>query len=114
MKFGHHILTIAVVTFTLFSCQQEKSQITNVEDYESYITIKENNTLALAEKEKTFWQEKLEAAPNQVSYFGPLAGAHSTIFEYTGKIENLKQTEAYFLEANERVNYTSRISTSSK
>lgn len=100
------IWIIAMATLMLLGCQQENTKITNTNDYETYLELKSNRTLELAEKEKEYWLKKYTANPNQVSYLGPLAAAYSTIFDYTGDIQSLKKAEEYLLEANERFHYT--------
>tara|TARA_R110002073_G_scaffold40547_5_gene115319 strand:+ start:477534 stop:478826 length:1293 start_codon:yes stop_codon:yes gene_type:complete len=106
MVLKKYILFIAI-TVLLISCDKNDKQITNTEDYQSYLTSNDTQSIAFAEAEKEFWKAKHEAAPNQVSYLGPLAASHSTLFEYNGTIDDLKKSEAYLVEANKKRAYKS-------
>lgn len=108
MNYSKTLFILVLVTFTFFGCgQHEESNVTEAKDYEKYLSLHSNNKLDLAQKELIFWQDKLTRNPNQFAYLLPLASAHSTIFEYTGNIQNLKSAEACLIQANERVNYSS-------
>lgn len=81
------------------------NQITDAHDYEQYLDLKENKSLDLAHKEITFWEEKLDRAPNQSTYLGLLASNYATLFEYTGDIENLYMAASLLEKANKANNY---------
>ena len=105
--------TVSFLVFTIlfiFGCETKSEQITNKEDYNKYLTLKDNKSLAFANKEIDFWQKKFDAAPNQISYLSQLASNYSTLFEYTGAVKNLYKTEELLTKSNEAYDY-SRVST---
>ena len=108
--------TLKIVSFLVFTilfifgCETKSEQITNKEDYNKYLTLKDNKSLAFANKEIDFWQKKFDAAPNQISYLSQLASNYSTLFEYTGAVKNLYKTEELLTKSNEAYDY-SRVST---
>ncbi|WP_300566116.1 hypothetical protein [Flavobacterium sp.] len=100
----------AITVFTtliLLSCNHKSAQITNQKDYEKYLEIKENAGLDFANEEISFWQNKYDEAPNQISYLSKIAGNYSTLFEYTGNIKYLYKTEELLLKSNETYKYSS-------
>lgn len=104
---------IPFLVFTIlfiFGCEKKSEQITNTEDYNKYLNLKENKALSFAHNEINFWQNKYNAAPNQISYLSQLAANYSTLFEYTGNIKNLYKSEELLLKSNEAYQY-SRVST---
>lgn len=104
---------IPFLVFTIlfiFGCEKKSEQITNTEDYSKYLNLKENKALSFAHNEINFWQNKYNAAPNQISYLSQLAANYSTLFEYTGNIKNLYKSEELLLKSNEAYQY-SRVST---
>ncbi|MFV8379269.1 hypothetical protein [Flavobacterium sp. LB3R33] len=105
--------TVSFLVFTIlfiFGCETKSEQITKAEDYNKYLTLKENKSLTFAYKEIDFWQKKYDAAPNQISYLSQLASNYSMLFEYTGNIKNLYKTEELLTKSNEAYDY-SRVST---
>lgn len=105
--------TLSFLVFTIlfiFGCDTKSEQITKSEDYNKYLTLKENKSMSFAHKEIDFWQKKFDAAPNQISYLSQLASNYSMLFEHTGNINNLYKTEELLTKANEANNY-SRVST---
>jgi tetratricopeptide (TPR) repeat protein len=106
MNLKKYMLFTAVIIL-LFSCttRNQNQQITNVADYQPFLEIENNKSLLFAEAEKSFWKDKYNASPNQVSYLTPLAASHTMLFEYTGNIKNLKTSEKYLLEANQKTAY---------
>lgn len=105
MKTIKNILVLLHIIL-LASCSNKPSnQITHTDDYEQYLHLSDNKSLDLAHKEITFWQDKLDRAPNQSTYLGMLASNYAVLFEYTGAIENLYKTESLLEEANKANNY---------
>ncbi|MFV8345757.1 tetratricopeptide repeat protein [Flavobacterium sp. ZB4P13] len=105
--------TISFLVFTtlfLFGCETKSEQITNTEDYNKYLTLKDNKSVTFAHKEIDFWQKKFDAAPNQISYLSQLASNYNMLFEYTGDIKNLYKTEELLTKSNEAYDYC-RVST---
>ena len=95
------------VTFSfLISCNKnETKQITNSKEYQAYLQINENSNLQSAKAEYNFWNQKLEANPNQYPYQSKLASANSQIFQLTGNIYQLKEAEKNLITANKQTNY---------
>lgn len=67
--------------------------VVDAEDYHVYLNNSEDAKLNLAEQELKYWNGRFEKAPNQVSYLGKIADAHSLIFERTANIDHLKMAE---------------------
>lgn len=101
---------LVFTTLFLFGCETVSDQITNTKDYNKYLTLRENKSLIFANNELDFWQKKLDAAPNQVSYLSQIAANYHVLFEYTGDIKNLYKTEELLLKYNQADKY-SRVST---
>ena len=104
---------IPFLVFTIlfiFGCETKSKQITHTEDYNKYLTIKDNKSLSFARNEIDFWQKKFDAAPNQISYLSQLSSNYSTLFEYTGNISHLYKSEELLTKSNEAYDY-SRVST---
>ena len=97
------------VTFSfLISCNKnEIKQITNSKEYQAYLQTAKNSNLQFAKAEYNFWNQKLEANPNQYPYHSKLASANSQIFQLTGDIHQLKEAEKNLVAANKKTNYKS-------
>tara|TARA_R110001606_G_scaffold130187_2_gene265446 strand:+ start:25950 stop:27245 length:1296 start_codon:yes stop_codon:yes gene_type:complete len=97
------------VTFSfLISCNKnETKQITNSKEYQAYLQTAKNSNLQFAKAEYNFWNQKLEANPNQYPYHSKLASANSQIFQLTGDIHQLKEAEKNLVAANKKTNYKS-------
>jgi tetratricopeptide (TPR) repeat protein len=105
--------TISFLVFTIlfiFGCETKSEQITNKEDYNRYLKVKDNKSLTFATNEIDFWQKKFNAAPNQISYLSLIASNYATLFEYTGNIKYLYKTEALLIQSNSSYKY-SKVST---
>lgn len=105
--------TISFLVFTIlfiFGCETKSEQITNTEDYNKYLTLKDNKSMTFATNEIDFWQKKYDAAPNQISYLSLIASNYATLFEYTGNIKYLYKTEALLTQSNSTYKY-SKVST---
>jgi tetratricopeptide (TPR) repeat protein len=110
MKTLKIIPLLVFIILSLFSCEKKTSQITNTSDYNKYLNVKGNKSLAFAANEIDFWQKKYDAAPNQISYLSMIASNYATLFEYTGDIKNLYKTEALLTKSNQAYDY-SRVAT---
>jgi tetratricopeptide (TPR) repeat protein len=95
------------VTFAItISCnKQETKQITNANEYQAYLEIDQNKALQIANEELNFWENKLAKTPNQYPYNLKMASANSQIFQLTGDINQLKESEKNILTANEKTNF---------
>lgn len=102
-------LPILLLTTLLFiSCgKQSSEQITNQEDYNKYLQIKDNKSKDFAQSEINFWQKKYDSSPNQISYLSLLAANYSKLFENTGKIEYLYKAESLLIQSNQTYKYSS-------
>ncbi|WP_343329679.1 cell surface protein [Polaribacter staleyi] len=102
-------LILLFVTFSIAtSCTTEPTkQITNVNDYNSYLTTTKNIALENSTSEYNFWKTKLDKTPNQYPYNAKIAAANTTMFKITGNIDALKKAEQNLLIANESTNYNS-------
>ena len=97
------MLLLVIITAT--SCSEKNQNITNPEDYNQYLVLQQNKETLDATAEFDFWNKKLEAAPNQVSYLSQMAGAESRLFKSTGYIKHLKNAEKVLLTLNESSHY---------
>lgn len=99
------VLLCLIVLTSCTSRTTNKNQVTDADDYEQYLHLRENKSLDMAHKEIIFWEDKLERAPNQNTYLGLLASNYMTLFEYTGNIENLYKAESFLEDANRATNF---------
>jgi tetratricopeptide (TPR) repeat protein len=97
-------ILLLLISFVVLSCtSKSEKQITNKEDYQSYLIEKENESLKKVKNEIDFWQKKYDAAPNQYTYLITLASLYSQKFEITGNIEDLYLAEKLLVDCNQRV-----------
>ncbi len=102
MMQNSYLFTLLIFFLILSSCEDPKQQITNTEDYNKYLDIKENTSETAAKKEYAFWNEKLQKTPNQFPYLGKMASANSQLFGATGNIQYLIDAENNLVEANNK------------
>ncbi|MBR9845915.1 MAG: tetratricopeptide repeat protein [Algicola sp.] len=106
MNSKYNILLIAVAFILFTNCKEEMAtQITNVNDYDAYLNVSDNEALERAKQNELFWSQKLKQTPNQFPYKGKLATTYSNYFSATGQVEYLKKAEDYLLEVNEITRY---------
>lgn len=98
--------TLLLSTLVLFSCNQKSNQITSQKEYNKYLEIKDNKSRDFVQAEIDFWQNKFDAAPNQISYLSLLASNYSKLFENTGDVKHLYKAEELLLKSNEAYNYS--------
>lgn len=97
-------ILLLLISFVVISCSSKsEKQVTNKEDYQSYLIEKDNQSLKNINNEIDFWQKKYDAAPNQYTYLISLASLYSQKFEITGNIEELYLTEKLLIDCNQRV-----------
>lgn len=89
----------------IVGCNTSTTPITNVNDYNKYLITSGNEVLQLAKKDLQFWEKMLEKEPNQFPYLAKIAASQSQIFEKTGAIEALIESEKNLIKANEITNY---------
>ncbi|WP_438965169.1 tetratricopeptide repeat protein [Flavobacterium sp.] len=88
----------------LLSCNSNpNNDITNRDDYQSYLMVLESHKISEIEKEIQFWQSKDNASPNQPTFLIKLANQFSLLFEVAGNINDLYIAEELFLEANKQL-----------
>ena len=59
---------IPFLVFTIlfiFGCETKSKQITHTEDYNKYLTIKDNKSLSFARNEIDFWQKNSMLLPTK-------------------------------------------------
>ncbi|MBJ6368571.1 tetratricopeptide repeat protein [Snuella sedimenti] len=91
---------------SLYSCTTASKRITDSHQYNAYLDTTDNTALETAQKELSFWKEKLETAPEQFPYYVQQGNAYSTLFSVTGTINYLKNAEESYLKANELTKYS--------
>jgi predicted Zn-dependent protease len=97
-------MVLAAVLLT--NCANTSPQkITDISDYNAYLTNTENETLNRAKQNEVFWSDKLEKAPNQFGYHSKLASTYTAYFTSTGDVKYLKKAESELLIVNERTKY---------
>jgi hypothetical protein len=101
-----NLIALFFAIILLVSCNDNSKQVTNADDYNSFLEIKTNKSKDFAQGEIDFWQAKFDEAPNQISYLSPIAANYSKLFENTGDIQNLYKAEAALVQSNKAYNYT--------
>jgi hypothetical protein len=101
-----NLIVLCFAILLLVSCNDNSKQVTNADDYNSFLEIKTNKSKDFTQGEIDFWQKKFDEAPNQISYLSLLASNYSKLFENTGDIKYLIKTEALLLKSNKAYNYS--------
>jgi len=101
-----NLAIILVMTLLMMSCKKKSNQITNSNDYNTFLESKDTKSMDFATNEIDFWQKKFDAAPNQISYLSQIAFNYSKLFEITGNINHIYKAEEVLLQSNEALNYT--------
>ena len=97
-------ILLLLISFVVISCSSKsEKQVTNKEDYQSFLIEKENTSLKKVINEIDFWQKKYNAAPNQYTYLITIASLYSQKFEITGNIQELYLAEKLLVDCNQRV-----------
>lgn len=105
MRFNYNIAVLFVILVSMTSCNMTSEKISNSDDYDQYLELEENKALSLLEADLYFWEGKLEANPNQFPYSAKIASAKEQLFQETGKIDYLLNSEAHLLKVNAEVNF---------
>lgn len=105
MKLLSAFITI-LFTLLLMGCDKKSDQITNADEYDSFLVSNDNKKTDFALKEIEFWQNKFDKAPNQTSYLNKIAANYSVLFEQTGDIQALYKAEQLLIKSNQQLNYT--------
>ncbi len=104
---------ILLVLIAFISCNKDEviEQITNPEEYNSFLSSSNNKTFTRALSEKEFWSKRLRLDSTGVGDLGPLANAYTLLCETTGDITYLKNAEKIYkkairISANSKDTYT--------
>ena len=100
----NNIITMALLLL-IVSCNRTPKEITNTNDYNTYLSVDEDEMLQLAMDNYKFWEEKLEKEPSQFPYLAKIAASQSQLFNKTAEIELLIEAEKNLIKANEITNY---------
>lgn len=100
------VFTTILIAFLFIGCENKGDQITNADDYDSFLISNDNKKIDFALKEIEFWQNKFDKAPNQTSYLNQIAANYSVLFEQTGNIQSLYKAEELLIKSNQQLNYT--------
>ena len=97
-------ILLLLISFVVLSCSSKsEKQVTDKEDYQSYLIEKDNQSLKKINNEIDFWQKKYDKAPNQYTYLITMASLYSQKFEITGNIQELYLAEKLLIDCNNRV-----------
>ena len=97
-------ILLLLISFVVLSCSSKsEKQVTNKEDYQSYLIEKDNQSLKKINNEIDFWQKKYDKAPNQYTYLITMASLYSQKFEITGNIQELYLAETLLIDCKNRV-----------
>src|SRR5687767_10833826 len=93
MKFLHllYFITLAL----LWSCSEELKPITHVEDYETYLSVRQTSQYSIQD-DINFWSDRLKHMPNDEASKIKLAGLHAANFRKTGSVEMLLQSDSMY------------------
>jgi len=96
----HFYLLFLLVAF--ISCKNDEGieQITNPEDYNSFLSSSNKKSFTRALSEIEFWSKRLRADSSGVGDLGPLANAYTLLFETTGEVSYLLSAEIILQKAN--------------
>ena len=97
---------LLLASFLMLSCNQKSNTVTSQKDYNKYLEIKDNKSRDFVQGEIDFWENKFDAAPNQILYLGLLASNYSKLFENTGNVKYLYKAEELLLKSNETYKYS--------
>lgn len=95
-----------LLAILMLSCNiKPTQQITDINDYNHYLSLSVNAKKILAQKELDFWQDKLNKQPGQYPYLGKIASANTQLFNTLGDIHYLKAAQNNLEELNKKTNY---------
>lgn len=97
-----------LLAILMLSCNTKPNhQITDVNDYNHYLSLSVNTKKILAQKELDFWQDKLSKQPGQYPYLGKIASANTQLFNTLGDINYLIAAQNNLQELNKKTNHKS-------
>jgi tetratricopeptide (TPR) repeat protein len=105
MQYKYNLAVLVVLIIAFSSCETQSNKVSNSEDYNHYLALDENESLSGIEADLLFWEDKLKENPTQFPYSAKIASAKEKMFQSTGKIDYLVDSEAHLINVNDRVNY---------
>ena len=87
------ITLLLLTTALLISCSNEDKKILNKADYENYLQANNADEIAKAEKELSFWNERIKKDSIQLIELSKSAGMQTNIFQQNASIQQLKNAE---------------------
>ncbi|WPR71500.1 tetratricopeptide repeat protein [Flavobacterium sp. NG2] len=106
MKTYNKLLLLFFGMLVIVSCTNSNKQITNSKDYDEYLSIRGNESVAFANDEIKFWENKYANDTVQNSYLGIIASKYATLFQYTGDIKDLYKAEELLVKSNKASGYS--------
>lgn len=107
MKTIKKLSALLLTSLMMLSCNQKSNTIiTSQKEYNKYLEIKGNKSRDFVQGEIDFWENKFNAAPNQILYLSLLASNYSKLFENTGNVKYLYKAEELLLQSNETYKYS--------
>lgn len=102
-----YITICSFVLLLVTSCDrhEEKKQITQKADYDTYLKLSKDEVLQRVKEDYSFWEKKLEKEPEQFPYLVKVAASQSNLFSKTGTIDYLIEAEKNLIKANEAAGY---------
>ncbi len=89
-----------LVGVSFFSCNEETSKnITEVSDYDKYLSTGNDPSYKLAIEQNQFWEARLATDSSGVGDLGPLAQSFELLFDATGNVDFLKKSEKVYKKA---------------
>ena len=87
------ITLLLLTTALLISCSNEDKKILNKADYENYLQANNADEIVKAEKELSFWNERIKEDSIQLIELSKSAGMQTNIFQQNASIQQLKNAE---------------------
>jgi tetratricopeptide (TPR) repeat protein len=91
----------------MVSCTKKTETVSNPKDYNAFLESNDKTDERFAVSEIDFWQKKIDANPNQITYLSQIATNYSKLFEITGNINHLYKAEKLLVKSNEAFKYSS-------
>ena len=88
-----YITLLLFITALSISCSNEEKNILNKADYENYLQTNNSEAIAKAEKELSFWNERIKEDSIQLIELSKSAGMQTNLFQQDASIQQLKNAE---------------------
>ncbi|GEQ85915.1 hypothetical protein ULMS_14230 [Patiriisocius marinistellae] len=98
-----YLIYTATVVLLIVSCKNEtpKAEIVETSSYEAYLNNVNKQSTVNAEQEVAYWSKRLDKDTTGIGDIGALAGAYSSLFDASGNINALKNSEVLYKRAIE-------------